>query len=165
MDFRKATAQDYDAIVRLVPTEGELFLVYPKGEHPFTVEQVHLLAESRKELTVVVEKGEVIGFANLYDVQPGQWAFIGNVVVAKDYRGRGIGRLLVAHMIRQAFEIHNVKEVRISVFNSNTPALLLYKGMNFIPYAIDERTSPSGIRAGLIHMRLEQKGGKTLIAS
>lgn len=153
MDFRKATAQDYEAIVRLVPSEDELFLVFPKGEHPFTVEQVHLLAESRSELTVVVEKGEVIGFANLYDVQPGQWAFIGNVVVAKDYRGRGVGRLLVAYMIRQAFEIHNVKEVRISVFNSNTPALLLYKGMNFIPYAIDERTNSSGMRAGLIHMR------------
>lgn len=158
MDFRKATTGDFDAIVGLVPTEEELFLVYPKGKHPFTVEQVHSLAESRKELTVAVENGGVIGFANLYDVHQGQWAFIGNVVVAKAYRGRGIGRLLVAHMIHQAFDLYHVGEVRISVFNSNTAALLLYKGMNFIPYAIEERSDPSGLRAGLIHMRLGREG-------
>jgi ribosomal protein S18 acetylase RimI-like enzyme len=157
MEICKATTQDYDAIVRLVPTEDELFLVYPKGEHPFTVEQVHLLADSREELTVAVDKGDVVGFANLYDVQQGQWAFIGNVVVAEAYRCRGIGRALVTHMIRQAFAIHNVEEVRISVFNSNTPALLLYRGMKFTPYAIDERLDPSGMRAGLIHMRLERE--------
>jgi ribosomal protein S18 acetylase RimI-like enzyme len=154
MEFRKATEQDYDAIVQLIPSEEELFLVYPKGKHPFTVEQLRSLAETRKELTLVIDGGEVIGFANLYDVQPGQWAFIGNVVVSKTLRGRGIGRALVVHMIRQAFALYDVKEVRISVFNHNTPALLLYRDLNFEPYAIDERTSPSGSRAGLIHMRL-----------
>lgn len=160
MELREATALDFEAIVRLVPTQDELFLVYPKGKHPFTVDQVHSLAESRKELTVAVERGEVIGFANLYDVEQGQWASVGNVAVARDYRGQGIGRLLVSHMIQQAFDKYDACEARISVFNDNTPALLLYVGMNFKPYAVEERINPSGMRVALIHMRFEQSEHK-----
>jgi ribosomal protein S18 acetylase RimI-like enzyme len=134
-----------------------LFLVYPKGEHPFTVEQLRFLAETRKELTVAVENGEVIGFANLYDIQPRLWAFIGNVIVAKTSRGRGVGRALVAYMIRQAFALYDIKEVRISVFEQNAPALSLYRDMNFKPYSIEERTTPSGSRTELIHMSIRRE--------
>ncbi len=155
-ELREATITDFGAIVRLVPTEDELFRVYPKGKHPFTVDQVRSLAESRKELTVAVERGRVIAFANLYDIEQGKWAFVGNVIVARECRGRGVGRLLVSHMIKQAFDRFGVSEARISVFSDNTPALLLYAGMNFEPYAIEERISPSGTRVGLIHMRLGQ---------
>lgn len=161
MKLRAATTGDFEAIVRLIPTQEELFLVYPKGKHPFTVEQVHDLAASRSELTVAVESGKVIGFANLYDVQQEQWAFIGNVIVAPYFRGQGFGRLLVSHMIRLAFDKYDVREVRISVFNDNTPALLLYAGMNFSPYAVEERTNPSGMQVDLIHMRLEQNEQRT----
>lgn len=156
MEYRLATTHDFEAIVRLIPTQDELFLVYPKGKHPFSVEQVRALSISRTELTVAVEKGEVIGFANLYDVQKGQHAFIGNVIVAKGYRGQGIGRQLVSHMTQQAYSKHNVQEVRISVFNDNTAALLLYTSMNFHPYAVEERMNPTGKRVALIHMRYEQ---------
>jgi ribosomal protein S18 acetylase RimI-like enzyme len=135
-----------------------LFLVYPKGEHPFTVEQLRFLAETRKELTVAVENGEVIGFANLYDVQPRLWAFIGNVIVAKSSRGRGVGRALVAYMIRQAFALHDIKEVRISVFEQNAPALSLYEDMGFESYSIEQRATPSGAQSELIHMKLKRGG-------
>ena len=156
MELREATPSDFEAIVQLVPTIDELFLVYPKGTHPLTVDQVSLLAESRKELTIVVEEDKVIGFANLYNIKKEKFAFIGNVVVAKEFRSQGIGRLLVLHMIQQAFNKYGVHETRISVFNDNTPALLLYTRMNFQPYAIEERVNPHGRRVGLIHMKLEQ---------
>lgn len=161
MEFRAATTEDFEAIVRLLQNQDELFRVYPKAKYPFTVEQVQALAESRKELTVVVDREKVVGFANLYDVEPGQSAFIGNVIIARDFRGKGLGHLLVSHMIRKAFDIYDVAEARLSVFNDNTPALLLYTGMNFKPYAIEERTDPSGMRVGLIHMKLENRELKT----
>jgi len=154
MELREATPLDFEAIVQLVPTLDELFWMYPKGKHPFTVEQLLLLAESRKELTVVVENGMVIGFANLFNVVQGESASIGNVIVAKAYRSRGIGQLLVSHMMQQAFTKYGVHEIRISVFNDNTPALLLYTRMHFEPYAIEERINPFGKRIGLIHMKL-----------
>lgn len=101
MELREATTHDFEAIVGLVPTQEELFLVYPRGKHPFTVEQVHSLAESREELTVAVESEMVVGFANLYDVERDKWAFVGNVVVAREFRNRGVGRLLVSRMIQK----------------------------------------------------------------
>lgn len=155
MKLREATPSDYEAIVRLVPTREELFLVYPGGKHPFTVEQLHSLAAVRQELTVACQGKEIVAFADLYNVEPGKWAFIGNVVVARDFRGQGLGRKLVTHMVRQAFDQYKVREARISVFNDNTPALLLYAGMHFEPYAVEERVDPIGKRVGLIHMRLE----------
>jgi ribosomal protein S18 acetylase RimI-like enzyme len=156
MEIRKATEADFETIVRLVPTEGELFLVYPKGKHPFTVSQLRTLAEVRKELTVAVQNGVVIGFANLYDLELHQWVFIGNVVISRVLRGGGIGRILVNHMIRVAFEKYEVPEVRISVFSENTPALLLYSGLQFKPYSIEKREDPSGRRVALVHMKLNR---------
>ena len=91
MEIREATIEDFEAIVRLVPSQEELFLVYPKGKHPFSVSQLRALADVRKELTVAVGNGEVIGFANLYDLEPRQWTFIGNVVVGRAFRGQGFG--------------------------------------------------------------------------
>jgi len=161
MEIREATEGDFEAIVRLVPSQDELFLVYPKGKHPFTVGQLRELAEVRKELTVAVRDGEVIGFANLYDLELNQWAFIGNVVVSRAFRGGGIGRKLVCHMIRVAVEKYSLPEVRISVFNENTPALLLYASLHFKPYSIEARDDPSGKRVALVHMKLsrdEQQG-------
>jgi ribosomal protein S18 acetylase RimI-like enzyme len=154
--LRAATASDYEAIVRLVPSRDELFLVYPKGRHPFSVSQLKVLADSRLDLTVAVSADEVVGFANLYDLRPGQWVFIGNVVVSPARRGEGLGRILVKHMVALAFEKYTVEEVRISVFGGNTPALLLYSGLGFEPYAIEERQHPSGTRMALIHMRLDK---------
>ena len=156
MELREATMSDFEAIVRLVPTQEELFFVYPRGKHPFSVSQLRALADVRKELTVAVRNDEVIGFANLYDIEPRQWAFIGNVVVSRASRGNGIGRRLVVHMIQKAFDKYDLQEARISVFNDNTSALLLYAGLNFRPYSVEERKNLSGMRVGLIHMRLER---------
>ena len=156
MQIRAATASDFESIVRLVSTREELFYVYPNGKHPFSINQLEALAESRTDFTVVVENDEVIGFANLYNVNPPKSAFIGNVVVSRNFRGHGIGRRLVSHMIQQTFDKYLVEQVQISVFNDNTPALLLYIGLHFQPYAIEERSHPSGSRVGLLHMRLER---------
>ncbi|MET0092658.1 MAG: GNAT family N-acetyltransferase [Sedimenticola sp.] len=154
MELRKVTESDFEGIVRLVRTPEDLFYVYPKGIHPFSIRQLKHIAESRKELTVAVKNNEVVGFANLYNVELGKTAFIGNVVVSQDVRGQGYGRIIVRHMLLQAFEKYSVKEVRISVFSDNTHALLLYTNIGFMPYEVEERIKPSGARIGLIHMRI-----------
>lgn len=153
LTIRLATPEDYKPIVSLLPTREELFLVHPSGAHPFSVEQLQAIAEARRELTVVVVEGDVVGFANLYDVEPGDRAFIGNVVLHPTCRGRGIGRLLVEHMIRTGREKYRLEQTCISVFAYNTPALLLYSGLGFEPYAMEERGGPGGRRCALIHMK------------
>ena len=90
MDIREASEEDFKAIVRLVPTRDELHRVYPKGTHPFTVEQLRELAAVRKELTVALVNEEIIGFANLYGLAPQQRAFIGNVVIKRTHREQAL---------------------------------------------------------------------------
>jgi ribosomal protein S18 acetylase RimI-like enzyme len=151
--FRPALPDDYPAICTLVPTEDELFLVYPRGRFPLTAEQLRELAATRQALTVAVDGAQVIGFANLYDLVPNESAFIGNVVIAGDRRREGLGRRLVQHMLNIAGRDCHLPEVRISVFCHNAPALMLYAGLGFEPYALDVRRHPRGHDVPLLHMR------------
>ncbi|NET06870.1 MAG: GNAT family N-acetyltransferase [Merismopedia sp. SIO2A8] len=152
--MREATEKDFEGICKLIKSQEELFLIYPNGKYPLTVAQVKELSQVRKELTVTVEGKTIIGFANFYDYQRSKHAFIGNVVIAQSCRGRGLGKKIVSYMLKIAYEKYNLPEVRISVFNQNTPALLLYSGLGFTPYEIEERKSPQGNRIALIHMKV-----------
>ncbi|NEO32265.1 MAG: GNAT family N-acetyltransferase [Symploca sp. SIO3C6] len=152
--MREATEKDFEGICKLIKSQEELFLIYPNGKYPLTVAQVKELSQVRKELTVAVEGKTIIGFANFYDYQRSKHAFIGNVVIAQSCRGRGLGKKIVSYMLKIAYEKYNLPEVRISVFNQNTPALLLYSGLGFTPYEIEERKSPQGNRIALIHMKV-----------
>ncbi len=154
--FRRATETDYPAICTLVRNEAELFLLWPSGRYPLTVAQLQSLSETRQALTVAVIDGRIVGFANYYDYQAGEKAFIGNVVIATDRRGQGLGRALVEHMLAQGFGKHALRELRISVFNQNAPALLLYAGLGFMPYGIEKRKDSAGKSVALIHMKLSK---------
>lgn len=156
--FRPSVEADFPRIGALVPTEDELFLVYPRGRFPLTVEQLRELAATRLALTVAVDGADVIGFADLYDLVPGTSVFIGNVVIAGDRRRQGLGRRLVRHMLELAERDYHVPEVRISVFCHNLPALRLYAGLGFEPYALDIRRHPRGDDLPLLHMRRRRDG-------
>lgn len=156
MHFREAVQADYEDICKLVPNEHELYLVYPRGVHPFTVDQIKHLSELRKELTVAIDDLKIVGFANLYDFKDKERAFIGNVVVEKSARGRGLGKQLIGHMLNAAFSKYDLNEVHISVFSDNVPALLLYSKLGFQPYSIEERQNYKTMRVALLHMKLER---------
>jgi ribosomal protein S18 acetylase RimI-like enzyme len=146
----------YSDIVGLFTSPEELFLIYPSGTWPFDHTQLEKLARERSDLTVVLDSEQVIGFANLYRNISGDKVFIGNVVIAQDYRDHGIGRRLVCHMCETIFN-HYASTVHISVFTFNTPALLLYASLGFKPYDIELRKMPNGDSAALLHMRLDAR--------
>ncbi len=155
ISFRSAQPSDYERICRLVQDADELFRVYPNGRFPLTVAQLETLARERSDLTVMLDDGEIVGFANLYELQKGDSAFIGNVIVARTHRGIGLGRMLIEKMIATAVSRHAVEQIHISVFNDNTPALLLYASIGFVPYAVEPRTTPDGRRLALVHLKLD----------
>ncbi len=150
--FRKATSDDFSAICRLIKSKEELYLVYPSGTYPFTVDQLKDLSKRRNELTVMVENKDIIAFANFYNYEPNKSAYIGNVIIAKKYRGRGFGKEIISHMLRIAKEKYNLKIVKISVFSDNISALLLYSGFGFSPYEVEERKNINGNRVAIIHL-------------
>lgn len=154
IQFRPARESDYKVICKLISSAEELFYVYPKGQYPLTVAQLTQLAEIRTELTVALHNSTIIGFANLYNYKPAQSAFIGNVVIKQNYRGKHLGKQIVKHMLDKAFDKYHLAEVHISVFSENTAALLLYSSLGFSPYAIEERMDFNNQRVALIHMKL-----------
>ncbi|TAM45361.1 MAG: GNAT family N-acetyltransferase [Gammaproteobacteria bacterium] len=156
IQFRAATEKDFADICGLIGDEDELFLVYPPGRFPFSVEQLSQIALVRKELTVAVDGPRIVGFANFYNYEASVSAFLGNVVVSRDNRRQGVGKQLVAYMLSVAFGRLGLERLHLSVFNHNLPALQLYAGFGFKPYDLEERRDPRGRTAVLLHFRLDR---------
>ncbi|MCU7924866.1 MAG: GNAT family N-acetyltransferase [Candidatus Thiodiazotropha sp. (ex Dulcina madagascariensis)] len=151
-----ADASHFNGIVQLIQSPEELFLIHPGGTWPFDTVQLQQLSKARSDFTVVMDQDTIIGFANLYRNLSGDRLFIGNVVVSDSYRGQGVGRRLICHMCDIIFDRY-ASEVHISVFNFNTPALLLYASLGFKPYDLERRRMPNGDYSVLIHMRLYRR--------
>ncbi|MES9824137.1 MAG: GNAT family N-acetyltransferase [Candidatus Thiodiazotropha endolucinida] len=127
----------YDGIMPLFTSPEEFYLIYPAGTWPFDKAQLERLSRERSDFTVVLDNGQVIGFANLYTSIAGDRYFIGNLVISDAYRGQGIGRRLVRHMCDRIFD--------------------RYASLGFKPYDIERRSMPNGDNAALLHMRLDAR--------
>lgn len=156
MQFLEARSEHFTDIGRLVSSPEELFLVHPSGRYPWDVRQLEKLSEGRLNLTVCLVEGRVAAFANLYNVERGKTAFIGNVVVSKELRGRGIGKALILRMNEICRSEHSAVP-HLSAFGFNADAVFLYSSLGFEPYAVEPRQNPNGETVVLINMRHRQK--------
>jgi ribosomal protein S18 acetylase RimI-like enzyme len=112
----------------------------------------------RLDPTVAVDRDRVVAYANLYGFRSTRHCFIGNVIVHPEWRGRGVGRRLVEHMVDRAMEAHRIADVRVSCFELNTGAMALYRGLGFESYAREIRRDRGGRTVVLAHMRLGAAG-------
>lgn len=156
MEFTSAKEEQYNDIARLAASPEELFSFCATGSYPWDKKQIEETAKARKSLTVCNIAGQVVAFSNLYNVVPGESAFIGNVIVGEDFKGQGIGKGLIKHMIEVCKEDYDAVP-HLSVFNFNTRALLMYSKLGFEPYSVAKHISPQGENVALIHMRLTQR--------
>ena len=156
LTYRPVQEADIPFICQFPQSEHELFFLYPKASFPLTIEQLKNAIDQRTDSTVVILDDRVVGFANFYICEPGEKCAIGNVVVAPETRGKGIGKYLIVTMVQIALTKHNAKEIHISCFNQNVAGLLLYQKLGFSPFAIEERLDRAGNRVALIHMKLSR---------
>lgn len=161
MEFIPATEQHYTEINKLVSTPEELYLVAPAAKFPWDIEQIKEISRRRQNLTVALVDGCVAAFANLYDVIPGDTAFIGNVIVSDQFKGRGIGKALCHHMNKICVFEHNAVP-HISVFSCNSKALLLCAKIGFIPYEVEARKNLNDETVALIKMSYEPTVGSDM---
>ena len=157
--FRPTLEADYPDICALFSSPEEMQLIHPSGSFPMTVAQLQAIARVRTELTTVVLGDRPIGFANLYNFTPKKFAFIGNVVIHPLHRSSGLGKQLISYMIDRCFKTHGLPEVRISVLNYNSRALLLYRSLGFLPYEVEETSGLEGDRIAFIHLRRLRPAG------
>ena len=160
--FRSATKADLAELVNFPQSRTELFYFFPSATYPLTPEQLEKQLNKRHESTVMLEKSslqekEIIGFANFYNVKNRNIAFIGNIIIKPEKRGQGLGRKLVQTMIITGFKRLNLKEVHVSCYKQNTPALLFYKQLGFKPYATEIRQDLHNQETtDLIHLKVKK---------
>ena len=152
--FREVQKQDIAQICGLPQSGDELFFMFPRATFPLQATELESAISQRQNSTVAVINNSVAGFANFYQWEKLGRCSIGNVIVAQDYRRKGVAARLIQHMVEIAFSEHQAKEVSVSCFCTYVAGLLLYPKLGFQPYAIEERQSKSGMPLALIHMHL-----------
>ncbi len=87
--------------------------------------------ETKRLLLVAAGDDEILGFVVAHDIA-GEWE-LENIVVATGHQRRGVAKLLVEALIREA-EIRNGKFIFLEVRESNTAAKCLYERWGFQQY-------------------------------
>lgn len=155
LHFRAAHEQDFDEICALPQDAQELFYMFPKAHYPLTREQLRASVASRRDSSVVVWKGKVAGFANLYRWEIGGTCSIGNFIISKEHRNQGLGRYLLREMIALAKRTYQAKQISVSCFNPNTNGLALYLRNGFSPFDAEQRVDLQGQIVILLHLNYD----------
>lgn len=86
--------------------------------------------------SLALDGPEVIGFVGVFPLQ-GWSSHVGEVrlVVDPDYRGRGIGRALARHAVREALQL-DLRKIVVEVVADQEAAVGLFRALGFVPEAL-----------------------------
>ncbi|NBC69281.1 GNAT family N-acetyltransferase [Paenibacillus sacheonensis] len=126
---------DLETIASFPQSADELFYMGPRFVYPLTAEQIVRKLEDRHAPTVVVDESteSVAGYANLYDCSEEQ-CWLGNVVVAPEYRGTGAADRLIETMKQNARTRFGARRLVLSCHQTNARGLAFYHKRGFKPY-------------------------------
>jgi RimJ/RimL family protein N-acetyltransferase len=152
LSHRKAQKTDFETVCSFVQDAQELFYLFPTASYPLTPGQLADNNRNRVEATVALKGDRLVGHANFYHWEQGGTCAIGNVIIAPEVRGQGVGRYLIGQMLDTAYTKYQASRVKVSCFNHNTAGLLFYSNLGFRPFGVEERIEPQGGRVAIIHM-------------
>jgi ribosomal protein S18 acetylase RimI-like enzyme len=92
-------------------------------------------------------EGELLGVAGFYVLAGPKLAHRGNiwgVYVRPAGRGKGLGRVLISHLLAEAAT--QVKQVHLTVVTDNAAAVRLYQQLGFETYGTEPRSLMAGGR-------------------
>jgi RimJ/RimL family protein N-acetyltransferase len=139
--IRTARLEDALAILNIqkeVVAEGEL-LTTVSEEFNTTPEQqrnwIEKILQNDKETMLVAETpSEIVGwivFLSPHRIRLSHTGSIG-MMIKKEFRGMGIGKLLLKNILDWAKQNPFIEKVSLGVFSTNERAITLYKSMGFI---------------------------------
>lgn len=131
---RKAIHEDFALIAAMPQNADELFYMFPRGNYPVSPNELEEVALTRRSPTVVTADGEVAAYCTLYDVEEGEHAWLGNVIVHPNHRRGGVGSFMLAAMKHIAHTEHRAAALHLVCHNTNTGAMLFYFKHGFKPY-------------------------------
>jgi L-amino acid N-acyltransferase YncA len=119
-------------IIQHVITEQQTFAYDPAMSEDEAKRGWLLPAPAR--VTVAADGSLILGTANMYPNRPGPGSHVasGSLMVAKQARGKGVGRALTTDMISWARQCGFAAIQFNAVVDTNTAAVLLYESLGFI---------------------------------
>ncbi|UQZ87641.1 Acetyltransferase (GNAT) family protein [Paenibacillus konkukensis] len=117
-------------------------------------EEMEEVAAQRYNATVITCGAEVVGYGNLYNVTEGKHCYLGNVIIAPTYRGKGAAAYFINVMKQLAKQERQVKQLRLMCHNINTRALLFYRSMGFKPFDFNELRDRAGNKLVLLELAI-----------
>ena len=156
--FRATQQSDLEQIADFCLNRTELFYFSPSAAYPLTLEQLERQLSRSHASIVMLENSLVVGFANFYNAQQHNIAFIGNVIIKPEKRKQGLGRKLLQQMVNNGFTKLQLKEIHLSCYQDNSSALSFYKNIGFKAYAKEDRLDLNKQQTQLIHLRIKNTG-------
>ncbi|MGA3600749.1 GNAT family N-acetyltransferase [Lysinibacillus agricola] len=92
------------------------------------------LANERETIFIVQYEEKIVGWLMFQSPQRKRLAHTGTfgMMVLKEYRGLGIGKLLLEKLITWAEHNPYIEKISLGVFSTNERAIALYKKMGFV---------------------------------
>jgi len=139
LSLRRFDRLDFDRLLAWIENPEALmqwaggFLRYPLDRTQLEVYRASGEGESspRRILTACDGQGDHVGHIELNDIDRHS-ARICRVLVDPARRGRGIGRVMVRHMLRLAFGELRLHRVELLVFDFNSAAIRCYEAEGFV---------------------------------
>lgn len=104
---------------------------------PWSAKDFAKLIEDNKSLYLVAEvAGEIVGCCGVTDICGD--GDINNVMVAEEYRGRGIAQALMSELLLQGAAM-GIENFTLEVRVSNAPAIRVYEKLGFVSEGIRPR--------------------------
>lgn len=149
--LRRMAAEDLPAVHEL---EQQLF---PEDAWPLAGFESELAQSDTRTYWVYEDAGRVVGYAGLCVVLP--IADVQTIAMHPDYQGHGLGRKLLALLIKTAGE-KNALDVMLEVRFDNPGAIGLYESMGFTTIHRRKGYYKGGVDALIMRLPLDVQPGQ-----
>ncbi|ALM06467.1 acetyltransferase [Sediminicola sp. YIK13] len=144
---RKATIDDLEILLKfeqgIIVAERPFDPTIKKDPVTYYDLREYILSDDI-EVVVVETNGAVIasGYALIKKARPyldhEEYAYLGFMYTHPDYRGQGVNQLVVKELKKWA-SAKGLKEIRLTVYNDNIPAIKAYERVGFKKHIIEMR--------------------------
>lgn len=140
--IRTGEVRDTETLIEIsdfVVSEGEYFIIVSEELEKSSLEdereQIQKILDNERETLIVAElDGAVVGSIKIRSNKLKRMSHTGTISMSlgKDYRGLGIGKLLLQAMLDWAEKHPIIEKVSLGVLSTNHRAISLYKSMGFV---------------------------------
>lgn len=139
--FRAPTVNDYAAVASWVPDAATCVRwAGPRLSFPFSASDLPALLAvpggGEASYSLIDGSANFCGFGQHWVQQPGA-VHLGRIIVAPNFRGRGLGQVLCQHLISAALRSTSAAAVTLRVYKDNSIAVGLYSSLGFVEVAAE----------------------------